>query len=181
MESTSIPPTSAMQHGSSSHDCCRHRVSADAAQQRTFAPYSTPSSTYCDGAANGVYFPGSFRCGAPFIITPGHGRMRACGSVLQRTIYKRLRKQAGRSACPSVAIMVGQSVKTTERGGISGFDAHRRVKGVDCPRPRTRRGQIRALAGFAEANRPLTTGSRGRTAAWNCRVFLRSRRPTYGC
>ena len=32
-------------------------------------------------------------------------------------------------ACPSVVIMDGQSVKTTERGGIRGFDAHKRVKG----------------------------------------------------
>src|SRR5271165_2033701 len=36
---------------------------------------------------------------------------------------------AGRTACPSVVIMDGQSVKTTERGGIRGFDAHKRVKG----------------------------------------------------
>jgi len=35
----------------------------------------------------------------------------------------------GRTACPSVVIMDGQSVKTTERGGIRGFDAHKRVKG----------------------------------------------------
>jgi putative transposase len=48
---------------------------------------------------------------------------------LQRAVYKRLRKHAGRSACPSVVIMDGQSVKTTERGGVRGFDAHKRVKG----------------------------------------------------
>lgn len=34
-----------------------------------------------------------------------------------------------RSECPSVVIMDGQSVKTTERGGVRGFDAHKRVKG----------------------------------------------------
>lgn len=39
------------------------------------------------------------------------------------------RKHAGRNASPSVVIMDGQSVKTTERGGIRGFDAHKRVKG----------------------------------------------------
>jgi putative transposase len=48
---------------------------------------------------------------------------------LRRTMYKRLRKHASRSACPSVVIMDGQSVKTTERGGIRGFDAHKHVKG----------------------------------------------------
>jgi putative transposase len=48
---------------------------------------------------------------------------------LQRAMYKRVRMHAGRSACPSVVIMDGQSVKTTERGGVRGFDAHKRVKG----------------------------------------------------
>jgi putative transposase len=36
---------------------------------------------------------------------------------------------AGRQACPSVVIMDGQSVKTTERGGTRGFDGYKRVKG----------------------------------------------------
>ena len=44
-------------------------------------------------------------------------------------MYQQARRQAGRTACPSVVIMDGQSVKTTERGGIRGFDAHKRVKG----------------------------------------------------
>src|ERR1700731_4903474 len=44
-------------------------------------------------------------------------------------MYRQARRQAGRAACPSVVIMDGQSVKTTERGGIRGFDAHKRVKG----------------------------------------------------
>jgi putative transposase len=48
---------------------------------------------------------------------------------VRRAMYKRLRKHAGRSACPSVVIMDGQSVKTTERGGVRGFDAHKCVKG----------------------------------------------------
>src|SRR5271166_4099842 len=48
---------------------------------------------------------------------------------VQRSMYQQARRQAGRTACPSVVIMDGQSVKTTERGGIRGFDAHKRVKG----------------------------------------------------
>jgi putative transposase len=44
-------------------------------------------------------------------------------------LYKQARRHAGRAACPSVVIMDGQSVKTTERGGARGFDAHKRVKG----------------------------------------------------
>jgi putative transposase len=34
-----------------------------------------------------------------------------------------------RDPCPSVVIMDGQSVKTTERGGVRGFDGYKRVKG----------------------------------------------------
>src|SRR4029434_6030927 len=43
---------------------------------------------------------------------------------LRRTMYKRVRKHAGRSACPSVVIMDRQSVKTTERGDGCGSEAH---------------------------------------------------------
>jgi putative transposase len=39
------------------------------------------------------------------------------------------RRHAGRAACPSVVIMDGRSVKTTEPSGARGFDAHKRVKG----------------------------------------------------
>jgi len=50
-------------------------------------------------------------------------------TCVQRSMYQQARRRAGRTACPSVVIMDGQSVKTTERGGIRGFDAHKRVKG----------------------------------------------------
>ena len=50
-------------------------------------------------------------------------------TCIQRSMYQQARRQAGRAACPSVVIMDGQSVKTTERGDIRGFDAHKRVKG----------------------------------------------------
>jgi hypothetical protein len=40
-------------------------------------------------------------------------------------LYEQARRHAGRAACPSVVIMDGQSVKTTERGGARGFDARK--------------------------------------------------------
>jgi hypothetical protein len=45
------------------------------------------------------------------------------------SIYEQTRRKAGRSTCPAVVIMDGPSVKTTERGGVRGFDAHKHVKG----------------------------------------------------
>jgi putative transposase len=49
--------------------------------------------------------------------------------LLHRAVYEQARVAAGRAPCPSVVIMDGQSVKTTERGGTRGFDGHKRVKG----------------------------------------------------
>ena len=54
---------------------------------------------------------------------------RWCLDLYPALNLQQARRQAGRAACPSVVIMDGQSVKTTERGGIRGFDAHKRVKG----------------------------------------------------
>ena len=50
-------------------------------------------------------------------------------TCLQKAIYERARTQAGRAHCPSVVIMDSQSGKTTERGGVRGFDGHKRIKG----------------------------------------------------
>src|ERR1700759_64905 len=48
---------------------------------------------------------------------------------LHRSLYAQTRLAAGRQACPTVVIMDGQSVKTTERGGVRGFDGHKLVRG----------------------------------------------------
>jgi putative transposase len=49
---------------------------------------------------------------------------------LHRTLYEQARRDAGRVACPSVVILDGQSVKTSERGGARGFDTYKlKIKG----------------------------------------------------
>ena len=49
---------------------------------------------------------------------------------LHRSLYAPTRLAAGRKACPSLVIMDGQSVKTTERGGVRGLDGHNKIKGL---------------------------------------------------
>ena len=48
---------------------------------------------------------------------------------LHRAVYEQARIAAGRAASPSVVIVDGQSVNTTERAGPRGFDGYKRVKG----------------------------------------------------
>jgi transposase len=48
---------------------------------------------------------------------------------LHRAVYASARASAGRPPCPSLVIMDGQSVKTTERGGTRGFDGHELIRG----------------------------------------------------
>jgi putative transposase len=48
---------------------------------------------------------------------------------LHRAVYAQARTVAGRLECPSLVIIDGQSLKTTERGGVRGFDGHKLVRG----------------------------------------------------
>jgi len=112
---------------------CRRRDRAgDRAGDRappTFVPSSTPSFTSCGQAASGDCCHANFHRAERSTIIFQAWQNSGVWVHLHRVLYEQARRHAGRAACPSVVIMDGQSVKTTERGGARGFDAHKRVKG----------------------------------------------------
>jgi len=103
-------------------------------------PGGRPRTTNLRAVLNAIFY--LLRTGCQWRLLPRE--FPPCGTVyhyfqawrnsgawvhLHRVLYEQARRHAGRAACPSVVIMDGQSVKTTERGGTRGFDAYKRVKG----------------------------------------------------
>jgi DDE family transposase len=118
-----------MKLGRWSRRFCRQRAQVAARERPTRELSSLPFSIYCAPAVSGGCCRMSSRRGVPSTtIISGVGKLQGWVQ-LHRTIYEQVRVAAGREACPSVVIMDGQSVKTTERGGTRGFAGHKRVNG----------------------------------------------------
>jgi transposase len=143
-------------------------------------PGGRPRTTSLRAVLNAIFY--LLRTGCQWRLLPRE--FPPCGTVyhyfqawqnsglwvrLHCVLYEQARRSSGREACPSVVIMDGQSVKTTERGGVCGFDAHKRVKGTQTSHP----GRHARPTGC----QPCRIGrhvrsARGRSAAWRLECVI---------
>ena len=110
----------------------------------------------------------------PWPTVHGYFRRRRRSGVLarlHRALHPLARAAVGRRPLPTVAVMDAQSAKTTGRGGVCGFDAHKRVKG-------RKRHILVDILGLLMAVRVGPAGEADQNAGGALLAGLHLRRPT---